>query len=378
MNNQYTRIPALSFTGAGSQPADEDFAFLPVPATVSPLQTPPLPRDVSRQASEIAHQVLYWLSVVLGDYREHDTDYPVYVLNDEQQAQALVLDQIFGEGEVSAKVQYPAGQSAVLETLIQETVFAGVWRVRDYASGQRLLADRIEVCPVPCCVWQLRQSAHTAGNISLPDELPGMMNGRFIAHEVRARLQQTPVEPHVINLTLLPMNETDIRYLHQFLGEGDSAIFSRGYGKCRIISSQYPGVWRVNYFNDNNTLLQDMIEIGRIPDIVLAGNDDFSASKQRIDEVLLWLERDANSTSNLVSTRSTSVNTTRQSHATTLPDNVRMECKICWWVYDPALGDEVWQIPPGTPFRLLPDHWKCPCCDAEKSGFMLLTAASAR
>ena len=25
----------------------------------------------------------------------------------------------------------------------------------------------------------------------------------------------------------------------------------------------------------------------------------------------------------------------------------RLECKICWYVYDPALGDPVWQIPPG-------------------------------
>ena len=30
--------------------------------------------------------------------------------------------------------------------------------------------------------------------------------------------------------------------------------------------------------------------------------------------------------------------------------HTRLECKICWHVYDPAEGDEVWQIPPGTPF----------------------------
>ena len=50
----------------------------------------------------------------------------------------------------------------------------------------------------------------------------------------------------------------------------------------------------------------------------------------------------------------------------------RLECKICWTVYDPALGDEVWQIPPGTPFADLPPHWSCPNCSAEKSGFLLL------
>ena len=34
----------------------------------------------------------------------------------------------------------------------------------------------------------------------------------------------------------------------------------------------------------------------------------------------------------------------------TIGPTTRLECKICWTVYDPALGDEVWQIPPGTPF----------------------------
>jgi hypothetical protein len=31
-----------------------------------------------------------------------------------------------------------------------------------------------------------------------------------------------------------------------------------------------------------------------------------------------------------------------------LPTAARLECKICWWVYDPVAGDPQWQIPPGT------------------------------
>lgn len=50
----------------------------------------------------------------------------------------------------------------------------------------------------------------------------------------------------------------------------------------------------------------------------------------------------------------------------------RMECGVCWYVYDAALGDDVWQIPPGTPFADLPEHWRCPECDAEKHKFMPL------
>ncbi|MES2026682.1 MAG: rubredoxin [Pseudomonadota bacterium] len=50
----------------------------------------------------------------------------------------------------------------------------------------------------------------------------------------------------------------------------------------------------------------------------------------------------------------------------------RLECKICWWVYDPALGDPVWQIAPGTPFAELPSHWRCPDCDGAAEQFMIL------
>jgi len=51
---------------------------------------------------------------------------------------------------------------------------------------------------------------------------------------------------------------------------------------------------------------------------------------------------------------------------------VRLECGVCWHVYDPALGCDTWQIPPGTPFAALPDHWRCPGCDSEKHRFLPL------
>lgn len=50
----------------------------------------------------------------------------------------------------------------------------------------------------------------------------------------------------------------------------------------------------------------------------------------------------------------------------------RMECGVCWYVYDPAAGDDVWQVPPGTAFADLPDDWRCPNCDAPPHKFMRL------
>jgi rubredoxin len=60
--------------------------------------------------------------------------------------------------------------------------------------------------------------------------------------------------------------------------------------------------------------------------------------------------------------------------ATRVGPGTRLECKVCWYVYDPAAGDPVWQIPPGTPFADLPSHWSCPNCSTEKTQFIVLEA----
>ena len=62
--------------------------------------------------------------------------------------------------------------------------------------------------------------------------------------------------------------------------------------------------------------------------------------------------------------------TSCRDNASRLADETRLECKICWYLYDPAEGDETQQIPAGTPFLSLPDHWRCPQCDADPNAFL--------
>lgn len=62
----------------------------------------------------------------------------------------------------------------------------------------------------------------------------------------------------------------------------------------------------------------------------------------------------------------------RASDAVPIGPTTRLECKVCWHVYDPAEGDPVWQIPPATPFTELPEHWTCPNCSTTKDGFLVL------
>ena len=58
---------------------------------------------------------------------------------------------------------------------------------------------------------------------------------------------------------------------------------------------------------------------------------------------------------------------------TAIGPRTRLECKICWYVYDPGEGDPVWQVPPGTPFAELPAHWACPQCAGDRTQFMVLS-----
>jgi [NiFe] hydrogenase assembly HybE family chaperone len=58
-----------------------------------------------------------------------------------------------------------------------------------------------------------------------------------------------------------------------------------------------------------------------------------------------------------------------------IADDTRLECGVCWWVYDPVLGDDFAHVPAGTPFRLLPDTWACPSCETEKAKFIVLGEA---
>ncbi|MDJ0741150.1 MAG: rubredoxin [Gammaproteobacteria bacterium] len=62
---------------------------------------------------------------------------------------------------------------------------------------------------------------------------------------------------------------------------------------------------------------------------------------------------------------------------TRVDDAARMECKVCWHVYDPAIGDDYWQIPPGVAFTALPDDWRCPHCDGAREQFMVVLDAGA-
>jgi hydrogenase-1 operon protein HyaF len=91
---------------------------------------------------------------------------------------------------------------------------------------------------------------------------------------------------HVVNLSLLPHTEDDLAWLDAALGEGAVTILSRGYGNCRITSTGVANVWWVQYFNSQDTLILNTIEVSRVPNVACAAAEDLEDSAQRLREIL--------------------------------------------------------------------------------------------
>ena len=47
----------------------------------------------------------------------------------------------------------------------------------------------------------------------------------------------------------------------------------------------------------------------------------------------------------------------------------KYKCLVCGYIYDPAKGDPVGGIAPGTSFESLPATWVCPECGVGKDQF---------
>ena len=102
----------------------------------------------------------------------------------------------------------------------------------------------------------------------------------------KAARHQAGAAPHVVNLTLLPQTEDDLGFLDASLGKGRVTILSRGYGNCRITATAVRHVWWVQYFNSQDALVLNTIEVGDVPSVACAAPEDLADSALRLEEIL--------------------------------------------------------------------------------------------
>ena len=95
----------------------------------------------------------------------------------------------------------------------------------------------------------------------------------------------------MVNLTLLPVTPQDIAWLDHQLGTGRVVILSRGYGNCRITNARALNTWRVVYYNSQDTVILNSVEVCAIPEVACAAREDLEDSAERLAEVLQWVSQ---------------------------------------------------------------------------------------
>ena len=202
------------------------------------------------------------------------------------EAERALAGDLLGFGEVSA---YTHAAADGLHWRAQETAFAGLWRVLALDAAETIQRDFLQGGAIPPVLSDIMR-ATSQPVLPLPDyAVDGVMNAPALAHEILATAG-SHAETRVINLTLLPVSETDLDILYTWLTHHAVSILSRGYGNCRITSTRLANVWWVQYFNSMDTLILNTLEITAMPEAARAAREDYEDTLDRLEEYLHTLE----------------------------------------------------------------------------------------
>lgn len=281
-------IPVVAL-GPGTQTEDESLDYLPMPKDMDTYRAPLLPEPEEIAGRAAAREALVQVLALLDQAADGAAGGQVSLLALPAEDRQLI-NQVMGEGEASAIVRE---ESSPLEVRIQESVFAGVWRLMTF-NGGALVDDVIEVGPVPALLRVVAvEDAEREYRPWLGPLPPNVQNAPLLVEEVRDQVArwQPGQTSHVVNLTLLPVTPEDIGYLDHQLGTGRVLLLSRGYGNCRISNTRLPNCWRVVYYNSMDKVILNTVEVVDMPEVAMAAPEDLRDSHERLQDVVGYLEQ---------------------------------------------------------------------------------------
>ncbi|MBN0986011.1 hydrogenase expression/formation protein [Amphritea pacifica] len=281
-------IPLINMpVGPGSQSNAEDSVvldYMPMPKEMHTYDIPMLPEA---ELLESCPETLELLDKLQQQLDAYTPERAVISLGLEKLSEAGLdlINQILGEGEVSLICK--TDDQDCLEVHAQETVLAGVWRLRYLNADSHLIKETLEIADVPSVARRYGFSQATPLAVEAAQWPAGILNAPPVLIELQHKSEcyQPGDEPHVINLSLLPFSPADHQLLDHYLGSGSLVVLSRGYGNCRISSTGVCPIWRVQYFNSTDQLILDTLEVVEMPAVVCAAPEDLQDSALRLQEI---------------------------------------------------------------------------------------------
>ena len=166
---------------------------------------------------------------------------------------------------------------------------AGLWRVHHLDKLGKIVGDYLEIAEIPGVAKQLAFEKAASSVNHASQSLPcGVINAPSVLTELdeQCRSFNSGSAAHVVNLTLLPLSDADLALIGERIGVGPVTILSRGYGNCRIGSTACKNVWWIKYYNSDDALILNTIEVVDVPEVALAASEDIEDSAHRLAEML--------------------------------------------------------------------------------------------
>ena len=93
-------------------------------------------------------------------------------------------------------------------------------------------------------------------------------------------------QSHVIDLSSLPMSETDKRDLEERLGQGEIRAVLSSMGDSKIFETNYSGIWWIKHYTTDEVLIAEFIEITAVPEILRSHDDDIRQSITELEKLI--------------------------------------------------------------------------------------------
>ena len=93
--------------------------------------------------------------------------------------------------------------------------------------------------------------------------------------------------PAAIDLHSLPLSEQDRSELRRALGEGEVQATLNAEGISNIRETHVPGVWWVEHHDRHGELIAELIEVTRVPQILMSATDEIALGAVALREQLM-------------------------------------------------------------------------------------------
>ncbi|GEM_PF-6906634 len=240
----------------------------------------------------LLHDIHYALLMFNEDSRYNQFDLCALSLHSRE-----FIDDIIGAGEIYATLQIEKGDIKHIE--IQESSIPGVWRIKHINHLDKVGTDYLEVTTFPTAILSKCHALNNKETLEeqLSHDQPiDLMLQDAVNHNKHALLNElnyrgknynSSDETFVINLTASSMNDGELEELANQLGVGQVDLYSKAYGNCQISATSCVNTWWIKYFDAQENVMLETLEIVDIPTIASSSYRDIALSAMRLKNILL-------------------------------------------------------------------------------------------